>query len=66
LTALDIYWATFAALVDPLPNELCPMSPGFRHVYTNTDPTIKAATTAILLEHREFIYRNFLQLPLEF
>jgi hypothetical protein len=66
LSALDIYWATFAALVDPLPDDLCPMPAGFRHVYTNTDPTIKAATTPILLEHREFIYRNFLQLPLEF
>jgi glutathione S-transferase len=66
LTALDIYWATFAALIDPLPDSVCPMSPGFRRVYTNTDPTIKAATAPILLAHRDFIYSDFLQLPLEF
>jgi glutathione S-transferase len=66
LTALDIYWATFAAMNDPLPDDLCPLSPGFRRVYTNTDPTIKKATAPILLEHRDFIYRNFLELPMDF
>ncbi len=66
LSALDIYWACFAALIDPLPDELCPMSPTFRRVYTDTDPTIKAATAPILLEHRDFIYHNFLELPLDF
>jgi glutathione S-transferase len=66
LSALDIYWTTFVALTDPLPDELCPMSPAFRRVYTNTDPQIKRATAPILLEHREFIYRSFLQLPLDF
>ena len=66
LCALDIYWATFAAMNNPLPDELCPMAPGFRSVYTNTDPTIKSATAPILLEHRDFIYHNFLELPLDF
>ncbi len=66
LSALDIYWATFAAMNNPLPDELCPMAPGFRSVYTNTDPTIKGATAPILLEHRDFIYHNFLELPLDF
>jgi glutathione S-transferase len=66
LTALDIYWATFAAMNNPLPDELCPLSPAFRHVYTNTDPTIKRATVPILLEHRDLIYHNFLELPLDF
>jgi glutathione S-transferase len=66
LTALDIYWATFAVMNDPMPDELCPLSPAFRRVYTNTDPTIKSATVPILLEHRDFIYHNFLELPLDF
>src|ERR1700682_6438640 len=44
LSALDIYWATFAALIDPMPDELCAMSPAFRHAYTNTDPMLKSAT----------------------
>ncbi len=66
LSALDIYWAAFAALIDPLPDEVCRLSPGFRQVYTNTDPTIKAATAPVLLEHRDFVYRNYLELPLDF
>ena len=66
LSALDIYWATFAAMLNPLPDELCPLSPAFRRVYTNTDPDIRRATAPILLEHRDFIYHSFLQLPLDF
>jgi glutathione S-transferase len=66
LSALDIYWATFAAMNDPLPDDLCPLPPPFRRIYTNTDPTIRSATASILLEHRDFIYRNFLELPLDF
>jgi glutathione S-transferase len=66
LTALDIYWTTFAALLEPLPDELCLMPAGFRRAYTNTDPTIKAASAPILFEHRDYIYKNFLELPLDF
>jgi len=66
LTALDIYWATFAVMNDPLPDELCPLSPAFRRVYSTADPAIRSATKPILLDHRDFIYHNFLELPLDF
>src|SRR6056297_1407851 len=33
LSALDLYWATMAAIVDPLPPELCPMPEGLRASY---------------------------------
>ncbi len=65
LSALDIYWATFAALIQPLPHEVCPMSPAFRALYVNTDPVVAAAAAPLLLEHRDFIYREYLQLPLD-
>jgi glutathione S-transferase len=65
LTALDIYWACFVALIKPLPNELCPMPPDFRTLYTNTDPVVAAAAAPILFEHRDFIYKNFLELPVD-
>jgi hypothetical protein len=65
LSALDIYWATFAALIQPLPHELCPMPESFRKLYTNTDPTIQAAVKPILLEHRDLIYREYLALPID-
>ncbi len=66
LSALDIYWATFATLIQPLPQELCPMTPGLRRAQTVTDPQILQALNPILLEHRDFIYHEYLQLPMDF
>lgn len=66
LSALDIYWATFAALIDPLPQELCPMPDGIRSWYSTTGPVVLAATDPALLAHRDFIYRSHLRLPLDF
>jgi hypothetical protein len=34
-------------------------------MYTNTDPTIQAAAKPILFEHRDFIYREYLELPVD-
>ena len=65
LSALDIYWAAFAALVEPLPDELCKMAPGFRRGYHCTDPVVRAALAPELLAHRDFIYRDYLELPLD-
>lgn len=65
LSALDIYWAAFAALIQPLPHELCPMPQSFRTLYTNTDPVVQAAVTPLLMEHRDFIYREYLELPID-
>src|SRR5579863_1567235 len=65
LSALDIYWACFAALLQPLPDELCRMSPGFRRMYTCSDATVMAALTPQLLAHRDFIYHEYLELPVD-
>jgi glutathione S-transferase len=65
LSALDIYWAAFCALVQPLPDELCKMSPGFRRMYTCADPAVSVEATPELLEHRDFIYHEFLELPVD-
>jgi hypothetical protein len=37
----------------------------FRKMYTNTDPIIQAAAEPILFEHRDFIYREYLELPID-
>ncbi len=66
LSALDIYWAAFAALVQPLPEELCPMASAFRAFYVTTEPVVVAALTPALLEHRDFIYQEYLELPIVF
>jgi glutathione S-transferase len=66
LSALDIYWATFAALVQPLPPEQCPMATAFRSFYTEKNPVVTAAVSPSLLAHRDFIYRQYLEFPIVF
>ncbi len=65
-SALDVYWATFAALVDPLPEAQCPMNAAMRAQYTVADPVVKAALDPELLAHRDFVYAEHLELPLDF
>jgi glutathione S-transferase len=64
LSALDIMWAAFAVLIRPLPQEHCPLTPAMRANFANTDPTIEAAAGPLLMEHRDFIYKQYLELPL--
>lgn len=65
LSALDIYWATAAAMIAPLPQDQCEMPQMFRDVYTNTDPVLAAAAVPSLMLHRDRIYRRHLKLPVE-
>lgn len=65
LTALDLYWATAAVLVRPLPEPDCPMPAFFRDVYTVRDDELLEAADPILLSHREMIYRRYLELPID-
>jgi hypothetical protein len=65
LSALDIYWAVFAALIEPLPENLCPMPPEIRRRYNCDDPVVRAATTPQLIAHRDFIYHEYLELPVD-
>lgn len=65
LTALDIYWAYFSQILCTLPDEQCPMPRGLRKSYDlcaeamgDIDPR--------LIEQRDWIYANHLQLPLTF
>ena len=66
LSAVDIYWATFAAMIEPLPAEQCPMPEFLRGQYTLAYPELRAAADPVLLEHRDAIYRDYLSLPLDF
>ena len=64
LTALDLIWAAISNAFGPLPEDINPMDPGMRKVYTNTGAVLK--TPEILFEHRDFIYNKHLTLPLDF
>jgi glutathione S-transferase len=66
MTALDIYWANFASMLNPLPAEQNPMNSGMRRTYESLDPLIAENYHDILLEHRDYIYQTHLTLPLDF
>jgi glutathione S-transferase len=63
LTALDLYWAAFAALIEPLPPEQCPMFDVMRPLYTLSDPALRPRVDPALLAHRDWIYSTYLPLP---
>jgi glutathione S-transferase len=63
LSALDIWWAAFAAMIEPLPHELCAMRPDTRMAYVARDPVVLEAADPALLEHRDFVYHRHLELP---
>lgn len=63
LTALDIYWATMANLLTPLPEDQLPMGERMRAVYATDNERVLGALTARLRAHQERIYRDHLELP---
>jgi glutathione S-transferase len=65
LTVADLYWASFAVMLKPLPEAQCPMAPGQREMYTARDPVLTAALDPILLEHRDRVYERHLELPVD-
>ncbi len=68
LTALDVYWACFCALVRPLGDDKCvqPMPDYLRRMYEGHDDTVNSAVDPILVAHRDRIYAEYLTLPLDF
>jgi glutathione S-transferase len=64
LTAVDVYSATFMGMFVPLPEAQCVMDPVTRKVFETRDASTEAALDPILLEHRDRIYANWLELPL--
>ncbi|MAI79696.1 MAG: hypothetical protein CL917_12195 [Deltaproteobacteria bacterium] len=65
LSALDLYWAAFAAIIDPLPPSICPMPDVIRAGYLCEDPDIRSALDPRLLEHRTALYQEWLEIPLD-
>ena len=65
LSALDIYAAAMLGIASPMPDDLCPMPDSMRAMYGATHPMIDAALDPALLEHRDFVYRTHMGLPVE-
>lgn len=64
LSVVDIYSATFMALFKLLPPEHCPIAEPMRAAFETVDEVTRRALDPILLEHRDFVYRESLELPL--
>ncbi len=65
LTALDIYWATFANLVTPLPEADMQMRADMRVAYTCLDERVLGALSPALRAHQRKVYEQHLRLPVE-
>ena len=63
LSAVDIYWATFANLITPLPVEELPFEGPFREAYTSTDRELLDTISPALRAHQHDVYRRHLELP---
>jgi len=63
LTAADIYWATFANLLAPLPEAELPALPLIREAYTSREPDLTAALSTRLRDHQRHVYERYLELP---
>jgi hypothetical protein len=64
LTALDLYWATFSNIVSPLPPEQLAIPEPMRPIFTSPDPAIHELVRKTgLIEHRDRIFREHLELP---
>lgn len=66
VTALDIYWAAFANLLKPLPEDIMPMPADFRVGFAAIGPVIEAALDDSLIQHRDFIFGKYFRSPMEY
>jgi glutathione S-transferase len=64
LTAADIYSAAVVAMFRPLPGAQCVMEASTRAAFEGCDAATLAALDPSLLEHRDMMYREHLELPL--
>ena len=66
LTALDLYWAAFSNMIQPLDPADCPLSEASRAAYANLPDAVAAAADPILYQHRDRVWRDVIGLPMDF
>jgi glutathione S-transferase len=66
VTACDIHWACFSALLDPLPHDVNPMPAWLRVPYSYLGEELEAHKHIELIEHRDMMFQRHLRLPLDF
>ena len=69
VTALDVYWACFSQMLNPLPPEVNPMPDFMRSTWGQVAQALEAGgypVDPILYRHRDYLFENYLTLPLDF
>ena len=69
LSALDIYWACFSQMLDPLPPAVNPMPDYLYGIWGLTAKAVEKTgfqPDKALLEHRDYIFPTYLTWPLDF
>jgi glutathione S-transferase len=66
LSAVDIYWACFSNLIEPVAPPNNPMEEKWRVYMADIGPVVAKAVDPILIEHRDYIYENYLIFPIDF
>jgi hypothetical protein len=64
-SAADVYWAYFSNMLETLPQEQCPVSDGLRRTWRVLAKSI-SGYDPILIEQRNRIFAEHLELPLNF
>lgn len=64
-TAADIYWTFFSNMLEPMPPAQCPMPDGLRAVWGVVAQSI-SGYDPVLIEHRNRMLNDHLELPLSF
>ena len=65
ITALDFYWAAFSNLARIQSAESCPLNTEIRAIFEGESPSVSDAIDPILIDHRDFIMRQYFKLPME-
>jgi len=65
LSAADVYWAFFSQLLQALPPEQNPMPNGLRKAWGQVAKALDDYDTD-LIDQRDFVFAEHLELPLEF
>lgn len=66
VSAADLYWACFSMMVAPLPADINPMPEQLRGLYASQVPEVVEALTPGLIAHRDRIYAEHIETPLDF
>lgn len=66
VSALDLYWAAFSNMVQPLAEADCSMAAGTRAAYGQLPGAVAAAADPLLFQHRDWIWREVIGLPMDF